>query len=318
MNQNDKKKTEKSTVVQRKRYYRIEFCLASAMSIGSGQNNLTDKDIIRNSRGEPYIPGTSLAGIYRTFFINPDKYFGSIKKSDTGGNASIYGSQQQTNASEIITYDACLLTEDIKISNRDCVGLDWYKTGIPGAKFDFEVLEPGAKFVTYLEQNEYGSDESLDWQKLDEESNRVEKAGDTIAAAWMDRRIVIGAKGSRGLGQIKDVKVYKKEFNFNNPSDIDAWIKFDIYDKSHWGEEFVVEKADALDKWEKNVLHLSILLEQESPLTVRTYTTDVRDDKDDGKAVPDYKQTAYIRSDEEIPFIPGTSWAGAFRHHMEK
>lgn len=293
MNQNDKNKRKNKTAIQKKRYYRIEFCLSSAMAVGSGQNIMTDKDIIRNSIGEPYIPGTALAGIYRTFFENPDEYFGSL---------------QAGNDSKIITYDACLLTENPKILTRDCVGLDQYKTGIPGAKFDFEILEPGTKFVTYLEQNEYIP--SPDQDRQEEKTGCIKNAADVIAAAWMQERIVIGAKGARGLGQITDVRIYVREFDFSQPSDINDWIDFDLYREDSWNKEWKLSEADILRK--ECGTYLSILLEQKSPLTIRAYTTDVGDD------VPDYKQVAYIRDGKEIPIIPGTSWAGAFRHHMGK
>ena len=62
-----------------KRYYKIDFELASALSIGGNANYATDKDIIYNGNGIPYIPATSLAGIYRSFFKTEtaNKYFGS-------------------------------------------------------------------------------------------------------------------------------------------------------------------------------------------------------------------------------------------------
>lgn len=61
-----------------KKYYRIEFQLTSPLSVGSGENYITDKDIIKDSRGIPYIPGTSLAGIYRSLFSKKtaETYFG--------------------------------------------------------------------------------------------------------------------------------------------------------------------------------------------------------------------------------------------------
>ena len=43
--------------------------------------------------------------------------------------------------------------KDYKISVRDSVALDEYKTALAGAKFDFEVLEPGIELETWLEQD---------------------------------------------------------------------------------------------------------------------------------------------------------------------
>ena len=70
--------------ISKKIYYRIEFELLSAMNIGSGDNRFSDKDVIKNSRGIPYIPGTSIAGVYREYInknyadISCNDYFGEV------------------------------------------------------------------------------------------------------------------------------------------------------------------------------------------------------------------------------------------------
>ena len=64
-----------------KRYYQIEFELASALAVGSGFSEETDKDLMRDSRGIPYIPASALAGIYRSLFeeAEANHYFGNVK-----------------------------------------------------------------------------------------------------------------------------------------------------------------------------------------------------------------------------------------------
>ena len=49
--------------ITKKVYYRIEFTLKSPLSIGSGDNSNTDRDIILNSQRKPYIPGSAIAGV---------------------------------------------------------------------------------------------------------------------------------------------------------------------------------------------------------------------------------------------------------------
>ena len=66
----------------KKKFYRIEFELESPLAIGSGQNVLTDKDIIRDARGIPYIPGSAMAGLGRSIL---KKYEPAKDTSD--GNA---------------------------------------------------------------------------------------------------------------------------------------------------------------------------------------------------------------------------------------
>ena len=65
----------------------------------------------------------------------------------------------------------------------------------------------------------------------------------------------------------------------------------------------------------KEFLTLKLVLKQEGPITIRRYTTEVF--AENGKNnIPDYEQLVYVRDKEKIPVIPGTTWAGAFRHHM--
>ena len=140
-----------------KKYYRIEFQLISPLAVGSGENKMTDKDIVRDSSGQPYIPGSTLAGIYRNLFNSETakEYFGRELTEKEIEQSSIEGKNMLTD-SRIIVYDAHIKFGDEKMSvvtKRDMVALDDYKTAVTGAKFDFEILEPGVKFVTYIEQN---------------------------------------------------------------------------------------------------------------------------------------------------------------------
>lgn len=51
--------------ITKKRYLKLEIELASSLSIGSGENGNTDHDILVNANGEPYIPGSAIAGVTR-------------------------------------------------------------------------------------------------------------------------------------------------------------------------------------------------------------------------------------------------------------
>lgn len=269
-----------------KRYYRIEFKLASALAVSSGKSEETDKDLMRDSRGIPYIPASALAGIYRSLFeeAKANHYFGNVN------------SNGEAQDSRLIIYDATIKNgEKYKVSVRDCVGLDDKKTAIDGAKFDFEILEPGVTFVTYIEQDKYKGDENV---------------GDIIARAWTDGKIAAGGKGSRGLGRTKDAKVEVREFSFENEANIDNWINFSLENGSY--EEFEPGKNTVSNGTAG--LSLRLVLAQRSPISIRVYSTDI------GGA--DYRQLTYIRNvngkTQEIPVIPGTSWAGAFRHQMKR
>lgn len=281
------------------RYYRIEFQLASALFVGSGQEEMTDGDIMRDSRGIPYIPATGLTGLYRPLFTKEEaeRYFGKI--GDLSG-------EEKAENSRLITYDAVLKEQAYRVSNRDGVGLDEWKTAKTGAKFDFEILEPGVTFVTYIEQNKQKGDQN---------------AGDRIALAWRREEIAIGGKTSRGLGRIKNAVIKALEFSMEKENEILDWLDFDLYHDQDW-ERYSKKYGQKLlwtgTKAAPQKLSVRLALKQKGPIAIRTYSAK----KKQGVTQPDYEQLVYIREEDgeqkEIPVVPGTSWAGAFRHHMRK
>ena len=298
-----------------KKYYRIVFQLTSPLSVGSGENNLTDRDIVRDSRGIPYIPGTALAGVYRSLFSEKtaNAYFGPELVIDHSSN----GGGNKLTDSDIITYDAYPegYTEKM-VTKRDMVALDEYKTAVPRAKFDFQVLEPGLTFVTYIEQN---MDRSNQQWVLDE-----------IAGAWMEGRITLGAKTLRGYGHTKGIEAFSAMFNLgetgqNNqdrPDDkmkgVDEWLSFEMYDPedANWEKEDRAAAGRGSEAERKDTCLISLELRQLGGISVRQYTSEV--DAADYKQLTSHPVAGEEGEDEKegTPVIPGTSWAGAFRAQM--
>lgn len=280
--------------IQKKKYYKISFKLESPLAIGSGENNYTDKDIIKDSAGTPYIPATAIAGVTRELITQKlsdegiiEYYFGSKDKNKTKG--------EDFCNSNLIFYDATIVQDnlDYYVSVRDCVALDEYKTAIQGSKFDMEILEPGIEFVTFIEEN-------LDNGKID--------VADMIGQLFLNNQVSFGGKTMRGYGTISDVSVGYNEFDLSNNVDIDKWLNFDIYNESNWTS---VGKKDS-----KGTNCIILKLEQVGGISIRRYTTKPSPSKD--IAVPDYEQLTVHNGNVEAPTIPGTSWAGAIRHRMEE
>lgn len=278
----------------RKIYYRIVFRLASALSVGSGENRYSDSDVARDSAGDPFIPGSSLAGLYRSLL--PEKeaeaYFGTAKNQDKG------------QGSKLLVYDGKLSQVSgpafYRSSIRDCVGLDQWKTGKSGSKFDFEIIEPGAEFVTYLEQN------------LEEGDTDI---GLRVVQAWGNHQIRVGRKIMRGLGAVTDITVCRRSFDFTHKEELEQWVDFDMYLDKDW-EGTQLENIGGLEANPGKAILLEWTLRQKGGISIRRYTTNVSKEK----TQPDAEQlTCVIGKDgEETPYIPGTSWAGTFRHHMER
>lgn len=313
------------TIKRIKKYYRIKFKLTSPLSVGSGDENFSDKDIVVDGRGYPYIPGTALAGVYRQLFPADiaDKYFGLELTADRKKTAMDEGENVLTDSS-ILVYDAVIQNAEKRVvKTRDMVALDEYKVSKDGAKFDFQILEPGAIFVTYIEQNMECSE---DGYILDE-----------IAYAWENKEILLGAKTGRGYGTTEVIELAQCCFDLEKEEECDNWLDFDMYAESKWEP---CKKPDCLETLEKDLKkyengksekdclaykaalerynaiegrrkkdEVVILLElkQCGGISVRQYSTDING--------ADYSQ---MTLSDGTPVIPGTTWAGAFRAQMEK
>ena len=48
-------------------YYGIEISLDTPVCVSNGESEMTDKDVLKDWEGKPFIPGTSFAGAFRSF-----------------------------------------------------------------------------------------------------------------------------------------------------------------------------------------------------------------------------------------------------------
>ncbi len=328
--------------IQKKKYYRIELIVESPLGIGSGNSDITDKDIIRDSAGEPYIPATTIAGVVKDILsygvekgkygkTEIDDYFGYVLKESELSKEQLEAIKKDNiplAKDSVLTFYDARLTESKKYypSIRDSVSLDEYKTAIKGAKFDMEIIEPGAKFVTFVHQDFYGMSDEEDYATK-------------VVHVLMDG-VLLGGKTSRGYGKVRTDKVEHAEFDMKSVDGLDKWLKFDIFKYDEWKE--CARERESFYDYSPECWKLIIGLEQVGGISIRRYTTDVRkedqnqpdmeqltgssenDHKDNGfedQNQPDMEQLTAHGYDEsgketEEPVIPGTTWAGAFKHRM--
>lgn len=270
----------------KKAYLRIQIHTTSSLSIGSGNNDTTDSDIIRDGCGVPFIPGTAIAGVTRHALAYKGKefishYFGPLNT-------------EKLEESRLSFYDVFPVdTENLSISVRDQVALDKYKTGIKGAKFDMETLEPGVDFVVIMEQDIGNGDSDV----LDQ-----------IACVWKDGRVTFGAKTTRGYGEFTVSDVRKAVFDLTDRESVKSWLGFDMFSPDGWSEWS--RPSDINVPSDEVTLTLGLRQAEGSGLSIRKYTTVPSDNKE---SAPDFSQMSIHGG---YPVIPGTSWAGAFRHHI--
>lgn len=254
--------------------------------IGSGESEGSDVDILRNKLGEVFIPGTSLAGVCRDYL----EEVGIETKYVFGYGATKESSDEKE--SSIIFYDA-FSKGNVYTAVRDAVRLE-RKVSKTGCKFDFEIAESKSDFDFRMEINYH-----------DPEMEKV--ICENIVSGFKKEVIKIGAKTTRGFGvfDLKNVKHLK--LNLNDKKDMKKYINFTWEDV----------KDDFTFKDDKRELY--IFLEDkfalDSFIFIRDYATVDRIEPDNDSKFVDAKTLTNNHGDV---VIPGTAWAGVFRHHMGK
>lgn len=334
---------EQKMRIKKKIYYRIKFQNISPLSIGSGESRKTDHDLLLDSRGIPFIPGTALAGVYQRLLAMDKKtnayYFGTVKEAigeqKQENKEEIEEQKQENRESLLLIYDGtlCDTFHEGAISVRDMVALTPEKTAIEGAKFDRQILETGKTFVTYIEQNIVDGEQDEEYSKVD----KTVEVGNEIVAAFQKGEVFVGGKTSRGFGQLMAVEIHHAEFDMTNSSEVDAWLDFDMYqDSNKWVLKNDFNKHDKKDRPTR--CDITLRLKQAGGISIRKYFA--------GLGQADYEQLtiqmkkadvgcrakaegitpAFSKKQEkaadvdmiELPVIPGTSWSGAFRSQMAK
>ena len=261
-------------------YYQLEFFQHSPLRIGTGFGLESNSDVIRDRRGMPFLPGSSITGLLRCMF-------------DPGKAEALFGfvhSKGEVRESQVLVSDGTLPDDaQVRVSIRDGVGLNERKTAKPRAKYDFQTVETDKPYRAVLE--------------LTDETYKPEL--DAALARWVAQGVSVGARTTRGYGRME---VSVRERGFSLPDDLKTWLSFDPFaegafrDCPLW-EPIPVKEDDRL------VLQATLCIQ--GSFSVRTNTCVPMEP---GNTVsPD---TVPMENREGKPVIPGTSWAGAFLHRM--
>ncbi len=268
-------------MIKKRIFIKGDLILESPISIGSGSDNFSDKDIVVDADFKPFIPATSLAGCIRDYLTTnfgkgiTDELFGSIKKE-----GSTKGFK-----SNIIFYHAYLKQDKYNLIFRDGIRIDrTLQTTIDKSKYDFQAIDKGTVF-----------DFKAEVEIRDKEKELTELI-DYMLNALADSHIRIGYKKNRGYGKFKLSNIKKLTLQF--PDDAEKWINFD-WEKSEF-EEF---KPDHLTQTDYKEIKATFDIPYQ--LIVRDF--DINEEAD----------FVNIKSDGK-PIIPATSWTGIIRSTLEK
>jgi CRISPR/Cas system CSM-associated protein Csm3 (group 7 of RAMP superfamily) len=277
----------------------------SPIGIGSGRGDRSDRDVVITEyafddngkilpperftesqirKNLPYIPASSFMGkIFRQFDIVNHL---EIKK---------YWGESEKNASFIDCSDI-LITELPKDGQkateiRDGIRLDSAKGIVAqGAKFDYELLAPGAKFeLTIIFRVEEGlADYDLALKIASDIATIIEKGFD------------LGAKSTVGFGRMKgeNVKIYA--IDFNEPLHFQQWIE------SNLTQNLTSKATQSLLLSQSKSFEIKATFKIKNSLIIRSYSND-----------PNAPDSTHLKSGENN-ILSGSSIKGALRGRAER
>lgn len=257
-----------------------ELELLSSALIGSGNNENTDIDVILDNNANPYIPGTSLAGVIRNYVKDApscDSIFGYTNDTD---------SEQST----IIFYDLFLNKLKNKTVNplvRDGIKIN-ASTGIieDKAKYDYEIVPMGTVFNLAIE-----------FTLKDKLSSECRHLANLITQKLKSETLQIGAKTTNGLGRVY-LKTYKlMHYDFQEKADVCYWLL------NKDGKEI---KVESFTNSTNNNLELEILLELKTSYLSKSYSGD-----------PDLPDVVNYKENKEY-ILKGSGIKGAVRNRCLK
>lgn len=230
-----------------KLFFKGELKLLSPLIIGSGEDNNTDNDVLLNSKDEPFIPATSIAGVISSF----------IEDVDCPNKEQILG--RGDNQSEIVFYDLFIKENgNFSISKRDGIAIDNEKgIGKDKSKYDYEIIDKGSifNFEFLLNFND-------------------KKFIKTIIDAFNSKKIRIGAKTNNGYGEVELINYHIYEYDFSKKEHVLKWLKKE-------DGEGITEKFDDIKAYMRKLNFINLLFEFEikDSLIIKSY--DVDDDNAD-------------------------------------
>lgn len=274
--------------VVKKKIFDISVRFVSPVSISSGEEGLTDSDVLRDYDGCPFIPGSTLAGALRGY-LNKKKtekcIFGYSTWDDLGKMSSVFVSD-------------LIFENELQTVTRDSVALSENKIAVDGAKFDMETVDSGAQGSFMLEMV----------IREEDDENDMECQLFRALSGFQNHEIRLGTKKTRGYGELEITAVREKEYTKENIRDYAG-----AYDRA---SAFKGEKAkslpELLKRYEGKIQTdgMYTRLEADMKLTggisIRQYQAK--------KGEPDF---AHITANGK-PVISGTSLAGAVRHRIKE
>jgi len=295
---------------------RIVIELTTPMGVGSGdEDELKGQLVQKDWNGLPYLPGTSIMGVWRALFEGKRQepapsIFGSAKtdvgsKSDTASrlicSAALVVDHKGRVHEEIVP--EAELADYFKwlrhLPYRDHVKIDHKGTAKDKAKFGEEVVYRGTRFCLQVEMLAKEEEDEL-WKEL-------------LSCWWCSDDFLLGGGSRKGFGQFTIVQLDAHTFDLTNELDFSAYLAL----SNALGNEFPFKgKPDEIapfpKKWttytlafsgENNFLHFG-----------ESYNDNLLDHIFKREAVIEWTPDGPILVKKML--IPGSSIKGALAHRV--
>lgn len=310
---------ENSKIIYSHRFLaRIVIEAETPLAVGSGEKGvLTDALVALDSNGLPYIPATSLAGVFKSFFTKLDhkstneKLFGSMESGsefifseakiiDSKGNV-IDGRKLYSDISE-----DPLLQHYLKLPVRQHVRLNDKGVAADKGKFDEQVVYAGTRFCFEVEMISDGKNFE-DFR--------------SVLSSLSDESFRIGGGSRHGFGKIKVESLNYIDLDLTKTEDLDKYLKKTSALNTDFWEHSLNEKDEFKPKSQhQNFTAITLTLKPESFFL---FSSGFGDDDVDMTPVKAKKVKWNLRDNqmhgemkENLMLIPASSVKGAIAHRV--
>lgn len=275
-------------------YAKGTWKLESVAHFGGDETGIADMCLLQDKDGKPFIPGASIAGAARSLLAQQcltwSRYKEGIDK-ETGGLKRLFGGAgDEDSMSALIVADAVCETDKPVTTVRDGVRIETDTgTALDKAKFDVEVVERDTEFKIELECIIRFSDANIE--------KELKALFSALLHAFEKGDIRLGARTRRGYGRGKVDSWDTRELQMDKKQDVMAWLSDDV-----WKYKGDTLTANPLSTDERRFFRIEVDFALRTSLLIRSSSGNTED--------PDM---VHLYSKNK-PVIPGTSFAGAFRH----
>jgi CRISPR/Cas system CSM-associated protein Csm3 (group 7 of RAMP superfamily) len=280
--------------VVRRLYARGTWKLDSVAHFGGAETGVADMCLLLDADGNPFIPGASVAGAARSFLARQSEPWAEYKKAKESRELKRFfgGADKDDTMSALIVADASCKQKQPMTSIRDGVRVDTQSgSAADKAKFDVEVVERGTEFELRFECIIRDADDQP----------KLKELFLALLHGFQQGDIRLGARTRRGYGRGKVESWEIRDLQMDNQEDVMAWLRDDA-----WSRPESSLTPSALPSDQRSYFHIAADFELRTSLLIRSSSAD----PDAPDEVPDM---THLHSNGK-PVVPGTSFAGAFRH----